>query len=219
MTDHKTLAAALAAFQQDVPHVKKDRTARVQSDKGNYSYTYADLADVTAAALPALAKHGLSFSCKPTLDDAGNFVLAYTLRHAGSDESDSGTYPLPKTGTPQQVGSAISYGRRYVLSAVTGIVADEDDDGRAGGEASTAKAQRRAQQKPQQPAEDTVQAARAVLGNRAKALGVGIDVVDAEYQKRAGRSVRDETDPKAIRAFITGLDDGTVTITEPAGAA
>src|SRR5690606_31859835 len=78
--------------------------------------------------LPLLGKHGLSFSARPTLDEAGRFVLAYSLRHESGDSED-GAYPLPTTGTPQQVGSAITYARRYALCAVTGVAADEDDDG------------------------------------------------------------------------------------------
>ena len=86
-------------------------------------------ADVTAAVMPLLAKNGLSFSAKPTLDEDGRFVLAYSLRHT-SGESDGGVYPLP-SGNPQQVGSALTYARRYILSAIVGVAAEEDDDGRA----------------------------------------------------------------------------------------
>lgn len=121
----ETLAAALAAFQRDLPRIGKSNTANT----GTYSYKYADLSDVTDAVLPTLGKHGMSFSSKPTLDEQGRFVLAYVLRHE-SGESDSGAYPLPSTGSPQQIGSAITYARRYALLAVTGVApGGEDDDG------------------------------------------------------------------------------------------
>jgi len=125
----ESLAAALAAFQAELPKLGKGSTATVRSDKGNYSYKYATLADVSLAVLPLLGKHGLSFSAKPTLDDAGRFVLEYALRHT-SGEADCGKYPLP-TGTPQQVGSAVTYARRYALCAITGLAPDDDDDGKA----------------------------------------------------------------------------------------
>lgn len=124
----ENLAAALAAFQLELPTLGKGNTALVRSDKGNYSYKYADLADVSTVVLPLLAKHGLSFSCKPTIDEQGHFVLAYVLRHV-SGEQDAGSYPLPSGVSPQQVGSAITFGRRYVLCAMTGVAPDEDDDG------------------------------------------------------------------------------------------
>ena len=120
------LAKALAAFQAELPAIAKANTA----DMGTFKTKYADLADISRVVLPLLAKHGLSFSAKPTIDDQGRFVLAYVLRHAGGD-CDAGIYPLPANVSPQQVGSAITYARRYALSSITGIAPDEDDDGKA----------------------------------------------------------------------------------------
>ena len=136
MTEHGSLAAALAAFQLELPTLGKGNTANVKSDKGSYTYRYADLADVSTLVLPALGKHGLSFSAMPTIDENGRFVLEYTLRWGGTaSESVTGRYPLPTSGTPQQVGSAITYARRYALCAITGVAPDEDDDGKAAAEA------------------------------------------------------------------------------------
>lgn len=130
-----SLAEALVRVQAKLPHVGKDKTANT----GSYSYKYADLADITTALLPVLSAHGLAWSARPTLDDAGRFVLAYSLMHE-SGEREDGAYPLPDPtrATPQQVGSAVTYGRRYCLLAVTGLaVGGDDDDGAA---ASTTKA-------------------------------------------------------------------------------
>lgn len=124
------LAAALAELQSKLPEITKSKTAHVKSEKGNYSYTYADLAEVTKALLPAMGPLGLSFVAKPTFTDDGRFVLAYALLHSCGDR-ESGEYPLPTAGSPQAIGSAITYARRYALCAVTGAVADEDDDGKA----------------------------------------------------------------------------------------
>lgn len=128
-TKPDSLASALAKLQASMPEVRKGETARVKSDKGNYSYTYANLADCSRAILPKLADLGLSFTSKPTVSGAGQFVLAYALRHDSGD-SDEGRYPLPDPGrsTPQQVGSAITYARRYALCAITGLAPDDDDD-------------------------------------------------------------------------------------------
>jgi len=117
-------AKALAAFQEALPNVSKGHKATA----GTYSYTYADLTDVSAAVVPLLAKQGLAWSAKPTLTDAG-FVLAYSLRHTDG-HVESGEYPLPDpTKTPaQQLGSAITYARRYALTAITGVAPGGDDD-------------------------------------------------------------------------------------------
>lgn len=124
---HENLAAALAAFQAEVPNVRKGQTAKVASQKGSYSYDYADLSDVTEATLPLLGKHGLSFSAMPTQDEHG-FFLDYALTHEAG-ERIAGKYPLPPASTPpQQLGSAITYARRYILTAITGVAPGGDDD-------------------------------------------------------------------------------------------
>lgn len=134
-----TLAEALAAFQANLPQVTKGETARVATkDGGQYSYDYADLADLSPVVLPALGRVGLSWSCKPQVDKQGRFVLRYKLRHV-SGEQDTGKYPLPNGVPAQQLGSAITYGRRYCLLAVTGVAPADgsDDDGQAAGQATT----------------------------------------------------------------------------------
>lgn len=126
-----SLAEALAAFQSALPRVEKDNVGVIPGKDGKqgYKYEYADLADITAVALPLLGQHGLSWSTKPTVDERDRFVLEYRLRHA-SGEEDIGAYPLPDpTRTPpQQVGSHITYARRYALCSVTGIAPGGDDD-------------------------------------------------------------------------------------------
>lgn len=130
------LAAALVALQKELPHIGKAQTAKVRTEKGpDYSYDYADLTDITDQLMPLLGGYGLAFMAKPTLraDEKGavRFVLAYSLLHE-SGEREDGEYPLPLQGTPQAIGSAITYGRRYCLCAVTGVApGGSDDDGAA----------------------------------------------------------------------------------------
>lgn len=127
MAEHKTLAAALAAFQAELPTVEKGNTAKVATKSGpGYTYEYADLSDISPKVLPLLGKHGLSWKTKPTMID-GNFVLHYALMHE-LGEIDEGIYPLPGPNTAaQQLGGAITYARRYALCAVTGVAPGGDD--------------------------------------------------------------------------------------------
>lgn len=122
-TPHASLAAALSAFQADLPTVQKG------SRNDHFKSSYADLADVVGAVLPALARQGLAWVTIPTLGPNG-FVLEYSLKHVGGESID-GIWPLPDptSSTPQAVGSAVTYAKRYALSAVTGVAPDEDDDG------------------------------------------------------------------------------------------
>ena len=127
----KTLAEALAALQARLPRVAKASPGQV----GNQKYLYADLADVSAALFPVMAGLGLSFIATPTMTlDYDRFVLDYQLLHV-SGEKIGGFYPLPSSGTPQQMGSAITYARRYTLCAVTGLAPGGDDDDGQGAEA------------------------------------------------------------------------------------
>lgn len=142
MSEHKSLAEALAAFQESMPVVTKSKTAKVPTKSGgSYSYSYADLATVSEIAMPRLTAHGLSFTCAPRLTDAGHYELVGTLRHA-SGESTDGALPI-KGGTPQELGSSITYARRYLLGAMTGIVTDDDDDGALASQQRQERQQRR----------------------------------------------------------------------------
>lgn len=125
------LAAALARFQAELPAVKKTKTATVPTKSGGqYRYSYAGLAEVAAVVMPLLGKYGLSFTARPTLEDGGRFVLAYSLLHESGERLD-GMYPLPQSGSPQEYGSAITYAKRYALCSVVGVAAEDDDDGSA----------------------------------------------------------------------------------------
>ena len=126
----ETLAAALAELQQHLPRIGKDSAAVMPGKDGGrpWGYKYANLAAVSREILPMLGKLGLSFTARPTLATNDKFVLIYKLLHAPSGEFEMGAYPLPQSGTPQQIGSAITYARRYCLLAVTGAAPDDDDD-------------------------------------------------------------------------------------------
>lgn len=117
---------ALLALQADPPTLTKNREGQAGSQKTRY----ADLVQVNQVVLSRLNGYGVIYKAKPTLR-GDKFVLAYTLLHVASGTSEEGDYPLKLSENSQQMGSAISYARRYALLAVTGIAAEEeDDDGR-----------------------------------------------------------------------------------------
>ncbi len=127
MADTAKIAAALAAFQAEAPTVKKSQRAEVPTKAGGkYTYTFANLANVTEAAYPLLAKHGLSFSACPERHERGYGLVGWLLHSSG--ESLRGELPI-QGNTAQEIGSSITYGRRYLLGCMTGIVTDDDDDG------------------------------------------------------------------------------------------
>jgi hypothetical protein len=124
MTEPKTLDEALAQLQADPPVLTKN--------KAGHQSKYADLVQVNAVVLSRLNALGVIWKCRPTLIENGQFVLEYKLLHVASGTDESGRWPLKLSDNPQQLGSAVTYGRRYALLAVTGVAAeDEDDDGGA----------------------------------------------------------------------------------------
>lgn len=159
-----TLIEALSQLQGRLPKIHRGQKATV----GAYSYSYAGLDTVTEALLPLLSELGLAWTCRPTVI-AGSFVLAYQLVHE-SGEHIAGEYPLPTGGAPQAIGSAISYGRRYCLAAVTGAVTTDDDDGQAAGERPAATRPARARRAAVGTQDE---AQRAVTEGQLKAIHAG----------------------------------------------
>jgi|GEM_PF-2749351 len=120
------LAKALVEFHKVVPKITKDKTAEVpMKSGGRYSYVYADLSTIFKVINDPLSKAGLSVVQFP---DGGE--LATQLMHQ-SGEWIRASYPIrvPDGATPQTVGSAITYARRYALGAVLRLDIDDDDDG------------------------------------------------------------------------------------------
>lgn len=116
------LTKALAEFQKNLPAVTLD------GDNPHFKSKFATLANITQKVLPLLSEQGIAFSATPRVTENG-FVMEAHLLHT-SGERLSASFPITDTN-PQKVGSAVTYFRRYALAALTGIVADTDDDGNA----------------------------------------------------------------------------------------
>jgi len=119
----KDLAAALAKAQAAMKPALKDST------NPHFKSKYADLTSVWEACRDALTKNGLSVAQVTEFDGELTWIRTILLHSSG--EMLEGRYPLrPVQNTPQGMGSAMSYARRYALAAMVGVVAD-DDDGQA----------------------------------------------------------------------------------------
>lgn len=122
----ENLAKALVAFQKELPKVGKDKSATVPTKSGgSYKYTYADLGSLTHIIVPLLVKHGLSFVTRPRITEGG-YELVGVLTHT-SGEFIEGALPIYGR-QPQEIGSTITYNRRYLLGCMTGVVTEDDDD-------------------------------------------------------------------------------------------
>lgn len=207
MTDHpdpdqpvRELHAALASLQGDLESVTKGKKAHVQhKGGGSHSYTYADLASISAHVLPLLSKHGLAFTCTP-ITTGTDVTLRGVLTHSGGGSIEGS---LPIFGrTPQDIGSAITYMRRYLLGCLTGVVTDEDDDGQ--------KAQSAPRTRQQQPKEDPLALARQALTKAwAKHYGEQFDpsTAGAIYAQSYGGAVLADATAEELTAFTRRLPE------------
>lgn len=123
------IAAALAAAQGEIKNPAKDRTAKITSQKGNYSYTYADFATSLDDIRPVLAKNKLAIVQAPFMRD--NFVMLESRIIHESGEWLGNEYPVGLIADHRTMGSALSYARRYALFPLLGIQGEDDDDGQA----------------------------------------------------------------------------------------
>lgn len=114
-----------------------------------YKSSYADLESCLAAARSELSENGLCVSQTTDVTELGT-LLVTTLLHV-SGEWISGNYPIVgKDNSPQSIGAAITYARRYAFCAIVGL-ATEDDDGNAAQGVDTSEAPLRSNWHPSEP--------------------------------------------------------------------
>ena len=119
MADHKTLTAALVAVQSELKPAVKNSTAAYGK--------YADLSSCLTAIHPVVTKHGIAVVQMPTMAEEGVVSVTTQLRHASGEILESTLHmPLEKR-TPQGVGTAITYARRYALCSLVGLALEDTD--------------------------------------------------------------------------------------------
>lgn len=116
----KAMKAAQAAF----PAIAKDK----QVQAGARKYAYAELSTIIDATKPVLLENGLVLT--HGMESNGHSALTCRISHVSGEWMES-AYPLAAGLNSQEMGSAITYGRRYTLCAMLGIATEDDDDGAA----------------------------------------------------------------------------------------
>ena len=119
-TEIDKLAEALAKAQSEMEGAKKE------SVNPFFKSSYADLHAVIKSAFPYLSKHGLSVSQGNEMIEAHVCVTTTLMHSSGQWLRSKVKLPLSKKDA-QGVGAAITYGRRYGLSAIVGIAQYDDD--------------------------------------------------------------------------------------------
>ena len=131
--DISKIAEALIAFRADATNAPKD--------KKGFGYMYADLPTVLEVIGPLSVKHNIAFTQLFEVADDKVIIETLLIHKSGqwilSSLAIPIEVPVSRAGKQtmtlaQTIGSAITYGRRYSLTAAFGI-AQEDDDGSYGG--------------------------------------------------------------------------------------
>ena len=119
----KELSTALSKFQGEVKNPANT------ANNPFFKSKYAPLNDVLNLVRPILSKHGLSVVQAPS-GDGENIIVTTTLLHSSGEYIEFPPLVLKADKpTAQGAGSAITYARRYALSAILGISSEDDDDG------------------------------------------------------------------------------------------
>jgi len=135
----------------------------------------------------AFAKHGLSVVQMPQVIE-GRLHMRTLLLHSSGQSLECGDLAADvDTGNPQQMGSAITYFRRYALAAISQTVADEDDDGNAA---------TRTQSRPTRNSRPAP---------KAKAPMLSAD--DMEFTDRVRRSIESATNDEDFKMIYTMIQE------------
>lgn len=125
MENRKNLVRALLEVQKEIRNPKNTEI------NPYYRSKYAPLPDILNLVRPLLAKNGLVL-----YQDVGSTpegivcVRTHLIHESGESLKTSPLYMKVETkgkGSPQSVGSAITYARRYQILALLGIASEDDD--------------------------------------------------------------------------------------------
>ncbi len=188
------IATALAKAQAGFETPKKTKIGRVSgiSAKGNrydYTYQYADLEAVYKAVRKPLADNGLAIThlCQ---EFAGQVELVTMLTHSSGQWLRS-VYPVKaRAERPQEFGSAMTYAKRYSISALLGIASEEDDDAQSAQEASKEAGRDPALREALEQTNAPPQASKANLGPDLELMNPETGEIEKTWKRDLG-GVRD----------------------------
>lgn len=117
------LAKAFAKTQQEMKQPLKN------AENPFFNSTYVPLENVAQSITDVATKNGLSYSQEPTVVDGVVSVTTLVMHSSGEWIEYEPLRLKPDKNNIQGCGSAITYAKRYALSAIFGITSDKDDDG------------------------------------------------------------------------------------------
>ena len=122
------LSTALSKAESEFPQIKRSQKVNFATAGGTrIKYSYAPLSEIFDAIRKPLAENGLAISQPMTIID-GKLIVETVLSHSSGEWISGQILIESQKLDPQSIGSALTYARRYSLSALLGIASEEDDD-------------------------------------------------------------------------------------------
>lgn len=208
MSELDKFAPAVVALQAALIPVDKSASNPFFKSK------YAPLPEVRAALQPLLAQNNLALLTFPAIIDCPTGPqngLKFWLIHESGQHITGEWLLTPAKRDPQGEGADTTYKRRFGEMAITGLVADDDDDGHAA--SRPVQQPVKAVQKPSSPAD----VKRAELKKLAAEKGWTLAQVADAYEKSIKIVDGVSGDLKTasagdVAAFMVALEAGLVTI-------
>jgi ERF superfamily len=113
-----TLNKKLLEFQKNISAIKKDKK------NPHFKNSYSSLDEILSEVKPLLTDLGIILT-QPIIDGVQYSIIT----DVESDEEKSSYIEIAKGLQPQQLGSCITYYRRYSLSSLLSLATEEDNDG------------------------------------------------------------------------------------------
>lgn len=156
--EHKNIFSALSALQGELKPMAKSATVQFQTGKGQVSFKYTPLGEIMSNLYPILSRHGLSVRheiVKKDNKDHIEAVLTHDTYNNVLEEKEeveireegaigytrtkkkeyreenilrSGPVRIYQGDDMKDIGSAITYARRYSLTMLLGIASEDDLD-------------------------------------------------------------------------------------------
>jgi hypothetical protein len=128
------LASALAKAQAELVNPEKSLTAIIRNGRvgeGERTFRYAPLASGLDIVRKTLGQHEIATVQTTAIDNERGIVsLTTMLAHASGEwiASDWPVCPVADMASPQRMGAALTYARRYALFTLVGIAGEDDLD-------------------------------------------------------------------------------------------
>lgn len=130
--------SAFSMLQEELPVISKDGEIKIPAKDGRPARVqgkYAKFETINEVVRPLLAKYGFSISFRTKVMGPQVCIVGVLRHQQGHAEESEIVLPADQSGgknSVQAFGSTVSYGKRYMMTALLNITTEgEDDDGNA----------------------------------------------------------------------------------------